>query len=56
MEGHISEGQFARFIRTDRTTARRFAHQLSHRIRMDASGQSSDLEIAAFDAADVVTG
>lgn len=56
LEGHISEGQFARFIRTDRTTARRFAHQLSHRIRMDASGQSSDVEIAAFDAADVVTG
>lgn len=56
LEGQISEGQFARFLQTDRTTARRLAHQLSHRVRMDENGQISDVEIAAFDAADVVTG
>lgn len=56
LEGNISEGQFARLLRTDRTTARKLARQLSHRIGMDESGTISEIEIGHLDAADVSSG
>lgn len=56
LEGNISEGQFARLLRTDRTTARKLAQQLSHRIGMDESGTISEIEIGHLDAADVANG
>lgn len=56
LEGNISEGQFARLLRTNRTTARKLAHQLSHRIGMDETGTVSEIEIGHLDAADVANG
>jgi Zn-dependent peptidase ImmA (M78 family)/transcriptional regulator with XRE-family HTH domain len=56
LEGDISEGQFARFLRTDRTAARKLAQQLSHRIGMDETGAISDVELGAFERADVANG
>ena len=48
--------KFAHLRRTDRTTARKLAQQLSHRIGMDESGVMSDVEIGHRDAAEVATG
>jgi hypothetical protein len=56
LEGGVSEGQFARLLRTDRTAARKLAQQLSHRIGMDESGAISEIEIAHLDAAEVANG
>ncbi len=56
LEGDISEGQFARFLRTDRTTARKLAQQLSHRIGMDESGEISELELGDIERADAAHG
>jgi Zn-dependent peptidase ImmA (M78 family)/transcriptional regulator with XRE-family HTH domain len=56
LDGKISEGQFARLLRTDRISARKLAHQLSHRVRMDESGVTSDIEMGPVDAADVASG
>ena len=56
LEGRISEGQFARLLRTDRTTARKLAQQLSHRIGMDESGTISEVEIGHLDVADAANG
>ncbi len=44
LRGEISEGQFARFLRSDRTTARGLAMQLSHRISLDEDGVIADVE------------
>ena len=41
MEGEISEGQAARLLRADRTTARLIAAQLSHRVLEEAGSQGS---------------
>jgi Zn-dependent peptidase ImmA (M78 family)/DNA-binding XRE family transcriptional regulator len=56
LDGQVSEGQFARLLRTDRTTARKLAHQLSHRVRMDESGMTSDIEMGPIDVADIANG
>lgn len=40
-EGEISEGQAARLLRVDRTTARLIAAQLSHRVLEEAGSQGS---------------
>jgi Zn-dependent peptidase ImmA (M78 family)/transcriptional regulator with XRE-family HTH domain len=56
LEGRISEGQFARLLRMDRTAARKLAQQLSHRIGMDESGTISEVEIGHLDAADAANG
>lgn len=40
-EGEISEGQAARLLRVDRTTARLIAAQLSHRVLEEAGSQDS---------------
>jgi Zn-dependent peptidase ImmA (M78 family) len=56
LNGNVSEGQFARLLRTDRTTARKLGHQLSHRIGMDETGTISDIEISHLDAAGAANG
>jgi Zn-dependent peptidase ImmA (M78 family)/DNA-binding XRE family transcriptional regulator len=56
LDGHISEGQFARLLRSDRTMARKLAQQMSHRIGMDESGVTSSVEIPLLDVADVGSG
>jgi Zn-dependent peptidase ImmA (M78 family)/transcriptional regulator with XRE-family HTH domain len=56
LEGDISEGQFARFLRTDRTTARGLAQQLSHRIGMDETGAVSEEKLGYLEGADVAIG
>lgn len=56
LDGDISEGQFARFLRTDRTTARQLAHQLSHRVGLDETGATSDVEMDGVDVVNVVNG
>ncbi len=52
LDGAISEGQFARFMRTDRTAARQLARQLSHRVGLDESGALSQVELDAIDLLD----
>ena len=49
--GEISEGQFAKFLRTDRVTARGLAARLSRRIGLDEEGTVDTLD---FDEAAVV--
>jgi len=56
LDGEISEGQFARFLRTDRTSARQLAHQLSHRVGLDEHGTVSDFEMGPTDVLDAVCG
>lgn len=56
LDGKITEGQFARFLRTDRTSARQLAHQLSHRVGLDERGATSDFEMGPADVLDVVNG
>ena len=51
LRGQISEGQFAKFLRTDRVTARGLAAQLSRRIGLDESGSVDSLD---FDEAAVM--
>ena len=51
LRGEISEGQFAKFLRTDRVTARGFATRLSQRIGLDEDGSVGVLE---FDEAAVM--
>jgi Zn-dependent peptidase ImmA (M78 family)/transcriptional regulator with XRE-family HTH domain len=45
LDGEISEGQFARFLRVDRSAARRLAHQLASRVEVEESGELSAVEI-----------
>jgi Zn-dependent peptidase ImmA (M78 family)/DNA-binding XRE family transcriptional regulator len=56
LEGQISEGQFARLLRTDRTAARKLAHRLSHRVGMDERGTISDVDIGPLDSSEVASG
>ena len=56
LDGAISEGQFARFLRTDRTSARELAHRLSHRVGLDESGALSDFEMGPTGVLDVING
>lgn len=56
LKGNISEGQFARLLRTDRTNARRLARQLSHRVSLDESGTLSDVALGRLEVADLANG
>ena len=56
LRGEVSEGQFARLLRTDRTTARGLAALLSHRISMNEHGSTSRIEFDETAALDVVNG
>ena len=56
LEGNISEGQFAHLLHTDRTAARKLALQLSHRIGMDETGTTSEIEFGPLGPADVANG
>ena len=51
LRGEISEGQFARFLRTDRVAARGLASQLSRRTGLDEDGSVDTLD---FDEAAVM--
>lgn len=55
LKGDISEGQFARFLRTDRTTARNLARHLSERIGLDEEGKISSVALETEDL-DLVNG
>lgn len=52
LQGAISEGQFARFIRLDRAAARQMAQRLSHRVALDASGSLDSLGIDLAEMSD----
>lgn len=56
LEGDLSEGRFARSLRTDRTSARVLARQLSHRVGLDESGAVSDFELPSGDVFDARNG
>jgi Zn-dependent peptidase ImmA (M78 family)/transcriptional regulator with XRE-family HTH domain len=53
--GQITEGQLARFLHLDRTSARRLTFQLSHRIGLDQGGIASSVEIDTEQDVDVVS-
>jgi Zn-dependent peptidase ImmA (M78 family)/transcriptional regulator with XRE-family HTH domain len=55
-DGEISEGQFARFLRTDRTSARKLSQQLSQRVRLNESGEVSRVDIGPLEAPRVANG
>ena len=48
LDGEISEGQFARFLRVDRASARRLAHRLASRVDVEDSGELAAVEIDAL--------
>ncbi|MHB1893762.1 MAG: helix-turn-helix domain-containing protein [Candidatus Dormibacteria bacterium] len=45
LDGQISEGQYARLLRTDRASARKLASDLSRRVRLDTDGVVSGVQL-----------
>ncbi len=56
LQGEITEGQLARFMRTDRASVRDVVKQLSHWVALDEEGTTSDAELGPFEPLDVVSG
>jgi Zn-dependent peptidase ImmA (M78 family)/transcriptional regulator with XRE-family HTH domain len=54
LRGEVSEGQFARLLRTDRVAARSLAQHLSIRVGLDEEGTRSEIEVEALDDLDTV--
>lgn len=54
LRGEISEGQFARLLRTDRVAARSLAQRLSTRVGLDEEGTRSEIELETLDDLNVV--
>ena len=56
LDGHISEGQFARFLRVDRASSRRLAHRLASRVDVGESGELSAVELDSVERIESLDG